>query len=58
MADFRFFAFGSRRLLNYLVLRPLAAFRIFYPKNLPFFCYGDYSGIDLGAAGIPAMDHP
>ena len=56
-ADLRSFAFGSRRLLNCLALRLLAAFRIFYPESPPFFCYGDCSGIDLGAAGISAVDH-
>ena len=56
-ADFRSFAFGSCRLPNCLALRLLAAFRIFYPESPPFFCYGDCSGIDLGAAGISVADH-
>ena len=57
-AELRFSAFGFRRLLSYLALRLLAAFRIFYPENLPFFCDDGCSGIDLGAVGFLTMNHP
>ena len=57
-ADFRFSASSSHQPPGYLALRQHAAFRIFYPKSPPFFCYGNCSGIDLGAAGISAVDHP
>ena len=57
MADFRSFAFGSCQLPDCFAQRLLAAFHIFYPESLPFFCYGDCSGIDLGEPGILVVDH-